>query len=200
MKKLLIILSALALSVSFANAQTRLGHGDGSGTMEGHYGNNGGLLTYIEDNLPDAPEDVQTAYADVVDLRVVLRDSRVTWLETHDSLEGWFDENSEDIEKLRASVTTLRDWFREVRPDRPDPVMTGNMIQRRERFMTNSKGITEAQKRLRLMLQNDPDNPECQQLREQLKLRLGERKQLLREQRRDEGGPGGEGDGNHRGG
>jgi hypothetical protein len=200
MKKLLVILSALALSVSVATAQQGPGPGDGSGTMEGPYGNNGGLWTYIEENLPEDSVELQDAYAAVLDLRIVLRDSRVTWLETHDSLEGWFESESDNITTLRDSVTLLRDWYREVRPDRPDPVMTGDMIQRRERFMINSKGITEAQTRLRLMLQNDPDNAECDQLREQLRLRLGERKQLLREQRRGEDSPGGEGDGNHRGG
>ncbi len=202
MKKLLVILSALALSVSLTNAQMGPGPGEGSGsgTMEGPYGNNGGLWTYIEENLPDAPEDVQDAYTAVLDLRVVLRDSRIEWLESHDTLEGWFDENSDNIELLRESVTTLRDWYREVRPDRPDPVMTGDMVRRHLRFRTNSDGITETQKRLRLMLQNDPDNPECQQLRLQLGNLLGERKQLLREQRLGEDSPGGEGDGNHRGG
>lgn len=205
MKKLIVILSALALSVSFANAQMGdgpmgPGEGSGPGTMEGPFGTNGGLWTYIEENLPEDSVELQEAYAAVLDLRVVLRDSRIEWLKDHESLVGWFDENSDDINTLRESVTTLRDWFREERPDRPDPVMTGDMVRRRSQFKTNSDGITQTQKRLRLMLQNDPDNPECQQLREQLGNLLGERKQLLREQRGGEGGPGGEGDGNHRGG
>lgn len=203
MKKLLVILSALALSVSFANAQMGdgpMGPGDGSGTMEGPFGNNGGLWTYIEENLPEASVELQEAYAAVVDLRVVLRDSRATWLDTHDNLEGWFESESDNITTLRDSVTLLRDWYREVRPDRPDPVMTGDMVRRRLQFKNNSDGITQAQKRLRLLMQNDPDNAECEQLREQLGNLLGERKQLLREQRRGEDSPGGEGDGNHRGG
>ena len=105
----------------------------------------------------------------------------------------------DEIAALKTAVEDIRTWYRDVRPDRPDPVMTGEMVQRRNSFKTNSDGITQTQKRLRELKQSDPENPECDQLREQLGNLLGERKQLLRDQRRGEDAPGGEGNGNRGG-
>lgn len=199
MKKLLVILCALALSLSFANAQMGPGPGDGSGTMDGSGPRDGmgGMWAAITD-LAEGNTEIQALLTVVSDNREIFRQARIdnpdmTIQELHNLNPDAFDE-------LKVAVEEIRTWYREVRPDRPDPVMTGDMLRRRLRFRTNSDGISQTQRRLRELKQSDPDNPECDQLREQLGNLLGERKQLLREQRRGEGGPGGEGDGNHRGG
>ena len=191
MKKILVLISALAFGITFAQAQMT-GPGDGTGSGDGPNANNGGMWPYIAEN---AEGEILDAYNLVTTLRTDLRTSREEWLAENDSLEGWFESEAANIELLRTNVDVLRDWYRETRPDRPDPVMTGEMVQRRERFQQNSDGIKQTRERLRAMEQSDPDNPECEQLRQQLGNLLGERKQIIRNQRQGEGGSGGDGPG-----
>jgi len=197
MKKILTVLSALALSLSLASAQTQNQYGDGTGTMDGSGPHGDGTMW---ENLTDAiaaVEDVdlktslETALATANDLRVVLRDAHVGYEGT---IEEFRVEYADQIADLKTAVETLRDWWRENRPDRPDPVMTGEMERRRLRYQDNSGELVQLRQQLRQELgKENPDQQVCEQIREQIRQTLGERKGLLREKRRGEGGQSGDG-------
>lgn len=197
MNKILIAITAFALSLSLANAQQNQ-YGDGSGTMDGSGPNGGtaGMWTGVEDavnGLADGELKTQltNALSQVTQLRETLRLARE---ENPDwTVEDFRNAYGDEIGELKGAVETLRNWFRENRPDRPDPLMTGEMVQRRNRFQANTENLTQLRKRLRELSSSDPDSAECDQVREQIRQALGERKGLLREQRRGEGGQSGDG-------
>jgi len=105
------------------------------------------------------------------------------------ALEQWRNENQEQIQATHQLAMEIRNWFRENRPDRPDPVMTGAMVQRREQFQTNTAEMRQLRNRLM-----DPtiSEEERLQLREQQRLLLQDRKTLMRQKRDQEGDAGGD--------
>lgn len=191
MKKILTIISVLALGLTVGQAQMT-GPGDGTGTGDGPQGTNGGMWPYIEEN---ATGEILEAYNVVIGLRETLKDSRAAYLADNGSLEGWFETEAANIELLKTNVDLLRDWYRETRPDRPDPVNNGDMIQRRDQFRTQSQVIAHNRETLRLHGDDPQYAEECTRAREEIQNQIQERKQTMRNQRTGEGGSGGEGSG-----
>ncbi|MGA1204761.1 MAG: hypothetical protein ACO3ZW_02980 [Opitutales bacterium] len=187
MKKLLIALSAFALSFTLAQAYHH--GGDGSGPHSG----SGGMWENMSG--VDLPPELVTLRDEIVAERKALKISRDAALEgladaeaIKAALEAWRLENADAISSIREKVGTLRDWFRENRPMREKPVVTEEMRQRRLQFKEKSQEIRQ----LRLQLEGlDPESEEYAQIRDQLRTLLQERKQMLRK-RRLGGGVGGD--------
>lgn len=186
MKKLLIVLITAALGVSCLQAEfgdrTRLR--DGSGT--------GGMWSGMGDL--EMPEDVEAAKDAILAARTVLRASREALMATLEgktreeiraAVEEWkaLPENKAQADIIRENMVIVRTWFRENRPPRPDPVVTEEMQERREKFRRISRRIHT----LKQELEADPDNEE---LKSQLRNLLQERKRLMRKRRG--GGVGGD--------
>ncbi len=101
------------------------------------------------------------------------------------ALLAWREEHAGDVGEIRELALQIRTYFRENRPERPDPVITQAMMNRRERFRLNTQEIVQLRTQLREM---DPESEACQELRNQLQEKLQERKAMLRNKRTQEGG------------
>lgn len=199
MKKLLVILSALALSLSLANAQLGDGSGDGDRTRLRDGSGTGGMWDGMGDiDLSEYPE-VAEARSDIHDARETLRASREVLMgtlvgkseeEIRAAVDAWKAEpaNIEQIKIIRSNMEILHTWFRDNRPDRPDPIVTDEMTRRRLQFRTNTQAIRQLRQQLEAA---DPDSTEFEDLKAQLRTLLQEQKQLMR-RRRAGGGEGGD--------
>lgn len=191
MKKVYLIISAIALSLSVANAQ-QARNGDGLNTMDGSgpFGARADMWANITDAAA-GNETISNALTAINSTRATLAAARV--LDAELTIAEFQAKHAATIETLKANIAEVQNWWRENRPDRPEPVVDE---QYRNRFRINAQTLAQKRQQLRLMLATDPDNPECDLLRQQLGQLLGERKQLLRDQRRSGGRQSGDGNTN----
>ena len=185
MKKLIAILSAMLLSLSVANAQQN-GPGEGEPTPDGDgpFGPKRYMWEYISN---EAPDEIKATLAQIQEQREILATVRANY----ENLEAFRAAHEAEIQALKDLIAQVQSWWRDNRPDRPDPVVVDSMVQRRHQYRIQAENIANARRQLRQM---DPSDEGYQQLREQLRQSLGERKQLLRDQRRGEGTQGGDSD------
>jgi len=114
-----------------------------------------------------------------------LQEQGATDEEVRAALMAWREEHAGDVGEIRELAQQIRNYFRENRPERPDPTVTQAMLNRRERFRINTQEIVQLRQQLRTM---DPEDEACQELRQQLQQKLQERKVMLRNKRTQEGG------------
>jgi len=171
MKKLLIILSSVALLTGTAIAQqgSSAGNGSGSGTADGSGPNGPGPGIHADMDLSTIegiPEDVLAAHEANAAEREALRAERQAVLdglgagatddEIRAELEQWREANSVRIDAIRENAQLVREWFRAQRPDRPQLGDSDNMKRRRAQFREDVQSMRQSEHRLRLKLQ-DPD-------------------------------------------
>ncbi len=198
MNKVIILITAMALSLSLANAQ-QFGNGTGGEGLKtsdgsGPYGNRADMWASITEAAAGNTEILQ-AISDINAAREALAAARAA-AGPDVTIEQFQEQNRELINAMKANVAKVQAFWRENREDRPTPVVDGTY---QNRFRENVRKVTATRRQLRAMLQADPDNPECNELRQQLAQQLGERKQLLRDQRRNGGRQSGDGDPNNGG-
>lgn len=117
--------------------------------------------------------------------------------EVRAAVEAWREDNAEAIAETQALAMELREWFRESRPHREPPVITPGMRHRKQEFRRLTHEVRENRRDLRQDLRN-PDLTEEERLeliqvfREEQRELMRERKQLLRQQRLNQGGVGGD--------
>lgn len=187
MKRILILISALALCVTMLNAQM------GDGPRHTHFG---GIWNGLQEAITngDVDEDVQTAFQNASEIRTQLQESRQAYMDAHDgSIEGWSAPENLTLQ-LREHMQIVQAWWRENRPDRPAPDTdtAGEMLRRRAQYRENVRNVYQVRQQLR---ECDPDSEEGEALKTQLRQLLGERKKLMRGKRGAEGGSGGDGPG-----
>ena len=159
------------------------------------------LREMIRELRPDPleiPADVQQVREQVRVLRQELAQSRrqaildledPTDEEIRAAIEAWREQNQVKIQQVQELAAQIRNWFREHRPDRPPPDVTGEMTQRRAQFRNNIQEMRQ----LRHQLMDPELTPEEHDaLREQQRLLLQERRVLMRTKRNQEGGVGGD--------
>jgi len=195
MKKLLIILlSTFALTLSYGQGT---GPNDDPGGSGPAYGSGPGE-GFGWEGAPDVdlPPEIVALREQIQEKRQLLKQDRDALLaqlqeqgatdeEVRAALLAWREEHAGDVGQIRELAQQIRNYFRENRPERPDPVVTQAMMTRRERFRTNTQEIVQLRQQLRTM---DPEDEACQELRQQLQQKLQERKVMLRHKRTQEGG------------
>lgn len=201
MKQLLAVLCAFALSFSFAQAQL----GDGSGPNGNTYGDRGtgGMWAGFGDNIPEEIQDevaiIQAKRTELQTLRqAYLAENNVDLTDPEAVKAAMVEFRAQEtvqaiVAEMQTNLQTVRTYFRENRPDRPDDVVR----QRRAKIATQNGEINALRKQLR-----DPAfEGDREYVRQQLQERLDARKDELRQRRRaGEGTPGGEGGPNGNGG
>lgn len=159
------------------------------------------LRDLVDEYRPDrieVPEWIQEKRTELRTLRQQLADSRraailaledPTDAEIRAAIEAWRSENEAQIAATRALAEEIRTWFQENRPHRPPPGMSDGMVQRRGQFRQNIQEMRQL--RTQLM---DPNLSEedYDRIREQQRLLLQERKELMRQKRIHEGDAGGD--------
>jgi len=163
----------------------------------------GKLREAIRENRPDreppveVPDDIVEAREDLKSIRAGLATSRRELLEglreegasaeeIKAELETWREANADDIAAAKELATTVRDWFRENRPERPNRGRGPEMRERRADFRENAVAMRQARTSLREDLEGltGPERRErIRQFREDQKDLMDERKQLKRELR-----------------
>ena len=169
------------------------------------------LRTLIQENRPDRPiidipEDILADREALRERRQALAESRreailalgedPTDEEVREAIEAWRTENADEIAAVRELAKSLRDWFRENRPQRGDRVMTPRMLQRRLAFRENIREMHQNRMELREQMQNAETAEErhalMQAFRQQQRELMRDRKQLKREERLNQGEGGGD--------
>jgi hypothetical protein len=170
------------------------------------------LRTLIQENRPDRPVLDIPDY--IIADREALRERRTDLAESRreailalgenptdeavrEAIETWRTENAEEIAAVQELSKSIRDWFRENRPDRGDRVMTPRMLQRRLAFKENIQEMQQNRQRLRQQMQDPALTAEerqalMQAFRQQQRDLMQEHKQLKREERIQQGEGGGD--------
>ncbi len=190
MKKVIAIISAMAISLTLANAQVgndTAGAGLNVNDGTGPYGNSGDLWAGITEAASGNTE-ILTALNDIETARVALAAAHAASPDM--SIEDFQAANKGLIDGLKANVALVQNFWRENRTDRPAPVVDASY---QNKYKSNAQKVSKTQNQLRAMQQVDPNNPECDTLRQQLAQELGERKQLMRDQRSSGGRQSGDG-------
>lgn len=170
------------------------------------------LRAMIHENRPggppmDIPEDILDMRADLRDQRQALADSRRVALaaigenptdeDVRAAIEAWRAANADAIAEVQALADELRTWFQDNRPERPGRAFTPGMAERRADFRANLASMKENRMAFSEKMRDPNLDPEMrhaliQEFREQNRELMQERKALMRQQRIDQGGVGGD--------
>ncbi len=170
------------------------------------------LRDAIRENRPAGmgggpPEEVLAMRDELVSQRQALAESRreailalgedPTDEEVREAVEQWRTENADVLEDVEGLGKQLRDSFRANRPEGAGPPDNPGLSERRADFRENVQALRNNRQELRNELQNPDLGPEdrkaiVEQFREEQRTIMQERKDLRRQERREQGGEGGD--------
>lgn len=187
MKKILTLLSILALVASVANAQQR-----GERQLNQNGAMWGGMADAIANSDIDA--NVKNAFNEATQLREQLQALCDAYAAGNNgSTEGWTPP-ADIVEQLKLRLQVVQEYWRTANPDRPaiDGERAGAMLQRRDAYKAQSGLIQQTRQQIR---DAEAAGENCDALKQQLQEQLGDRGKLLRERRNAEANRGGDGNG-----
>lgn len=158
---------------------------------------------------PVIPDEISEMRDTLRNQRIALAESREAVIEalgdeaTDDqiraAIEQWREDNADAIAETRALAAEIRNWFRQNRPDRGgnNGGPPADVRERRQQFKENASQIRQNRRQFANAMANPDLSPEeraalREEFRSEQQELIEERKQLRRQERIDQVGPGGD--------